>query len=174
MHQKTNLCESRNTFANNLLVWRCHGVRIYPLCPPWGTFTKVEKGHISHIYGNYLGEHLPWCSGLSAGAMRMQTMISPAAVWPGQSWESHQKATAGFPKQNTANTVLSLLLGLVLMICGLIEGCVDEIFFFGSCAWLEVGRGAKAGVSFTLILELTNSNLFFILAYVSNNLFLSE
>ncbi|CAB1424996.1 unnamed protein product [Pleuronectes platessa] len=35
-------------------------------------------------------------NGLSAGAVRTQPMISPAAASSGQSWESHQKATGGF------------------------------------------------------------------------------
>lgn len=39
-----------------------------------------KKEHITHIYGNYLRELLPCCSGLSAGAMQTQAMMAPAAA----------------------------------------------------------------------------------------------
>lgn len=37
--------------------------------------------------------------GFSAGALRTQALISPAAASPGETCDSHQKATVRFPKQ---------------------------------------------------------------------------
>lgn len=56
-----------------------------------------KDAHYSYVW-KWSGRALPWCSGLSAGAMQTQTMMSPAAAWPGQNCNSHQKATVGFPK----------------------------------------------------------------------------
>ena len=82
-----------------------------PASSPRGLRQSGKETHNSHLW-KLSGRALPWCSGLSAGAMQTQTVISPAAARPGRTCDSHQKATVGFPKQNTANIVPSLLLGI--------------------------------------------------------------
>lgn len=110
-----------------------------------------KEAHYSYVW-KWSGRALPWCSGLSAGAMQTQTMMSPAAAWPGQNCNSHQKATVGFPKtKHSKHIVLSLLWGLMLMKDGLIVGYVDEFFLNTSsqkCSDTE--RGQELCIRFTL------------------------
>lgn len=90
---------------------------------------RGKRAHYSYLW-KLPGRALPWCS---AGAIQTQTMILPAAAWPGRACTSHQKATIRFPKHNTPNIILS---GLVLIKCIQI---VDVLMSFSTLL-----RGAAA------------------------------
>lgn len=112
-------------------VWRCVAIRnnllfyiqhmhLFPQALGY-IYQNRKEPHYSYVW-KWSGRALPWCSGLSAGAMQTQMMMSPAAAWPGQNCNSHQKATVRASKtQHSKHTgVLSLQWGLLLMKYGLI------------------------------------------------------
>ena len=80
--------------------------------------------------------------GLPAGAVRTQTVISPAAASPGQSWESHQKATGGFSQQNKHSPITAVGVG------------ADEMWFnWGMWGWAR-GKGCSRLTRDNIILAI--------------------
>lgn len=74
------------------ITYWCVDVMAFAFIPVFSSRDRHQSGEkkaIIHIYGNYLGELGPRCSGFSAGALQTQTMIPPAAAEGRQSWDSH-------------------------------------------------------------------------------------
>lgn len=99
----------------------------------------MEKGHITHIYGNDLGELLPWCSvPLSGCHANTDDDLSSSCLTGtdlGIPSKGHRRVSTTKYSKHSSIAPVGII---VFMKYGLNVGCVDEIVL------LEVGRGEGA------------------------------